>query len=240
MSASPRRLNAQAAVTEVSRPSPDGKTTLHFVVLALSPRTTVEVRGPPAAVGGGGTISRPDPARARRSISLVPPSRHGGATARKTSFSGARFARPCLARADGGSPWPADGGSEKAVLDNVKPIRGGIPVVFPNFGYDAWVVAARGCALAAAHHMRRAWRPWALGPNHGFARQMPWRYESGGASRLPGRPPPHPHDSTHLGQSPLPGVLPNGNVSATFELVDTADTRAMWLVRAADAGIDPL
>lgn len=40
--------------------------------------------------------------------------------------------------------------SEKAVFDNKKAIRGGIPLVFPNFG------------------------PWDLGPQHGFARISMW------------------------------------------------------------------
>jgi D-hexose-6-phosphate mutarotase len=40
--------------------------------------------------------------------------------------------------------------SSKAVLDNKKAIRGGIPLVFPKFG------------------------PWSAGPNHGFARIQPW------------------------------------------------------------------
>lgn len=40
--------------------------------------------------------------------------------------------------------------SEKAVYDNKKAIRGGIPLVFPNFG------------------------PWDLGPQHGFARISTW------------------------------------------------------------------
>lgn len=40
--------------------------------------------------------------------------------------------------------------SEKSVFDNKKAIRGGIPVVFPNFG------------------------PWSLGPQHGFARTKRW------------------------------------------------------------------
>jgi len=42
--------------------------------------------------------------------------------------------------------------SKKAILDQpLKGIRGGIPVVFPNFG------------------------PWSLGPQHGFARSLPWK-----------------------------------------------------------------
>ncbi|XP_053405512.1 uncharacterized protein LOC123565460 [Mercenaria mercenaria] len=41
--------------------------------------------------------------------------------------------------------------SEKAVLDGKKAIRGGIPIVFPNFG------------------------PWELGPQHGFARIKQWK-----------------------------------------------------------------
>ncbi|XP_046572250.1 putative glucose-6-phosphate 1-epimerase [Haliotis rubra] len=44
--------------------------------------------------------------------------------------------------------------SEKAVFDNKKAIRGGIPVVFPNFG------------------------PWDLGPQHGFARTKRWKTET--------------------------------------------------------------
>lgn len=40
--------------------------------------------------------------------------------------------------------------SEKAIFDNKKAIRGGIPFVFPNFG------------------------PWSLGPQHGFARITRW------------------------------------------------------------------
>ena len=40
--------------------------------------------------------------------------------------------------------------SSKSIFDNVKPIRGGIPFVFPKFG------------------------PWSFGPNHGFARINPW------------------------------------------------------------------
>jgi len=40
--------------------------------------------------------------------------------------------------------------SSQAVFDNKKAIRGGIPVVFPNFG------------------------PWACGPQHGFARTSMW------------------------------------------------------------------
>merc|ERR1712110_424590 len=40
--------------------------------------------------------------------------------------------------------------STKAKLDGSKAIRGGIPVVFPNFG------------------------PWKLGPQHGFARISNW------------------------------------------------------------------
>ncbi|XP_060556805.1 uncharacterized protein LOC132717369 [Ruditapes philippinarum] len=41
--------------------------------------------------------------------------------------------------------------SEKALLDGSKAVRGGIPLVFPNFG------------------------PWTLGPQHGFARIKKWR-----------------------------------------------------------------
>lgn len=40
--------------------------------------------------------------------------------------------------------------SQKAVLDGTKAIRGGIPLIFPNFG------------------------PWDLGPQHGFARTSLW------------------------------------------------------------------
>lgn len=40
--------------------------------------------------------------------------------------------------------------SDKAIFDNKKAIRGGIPFVFPNFG------------------------PWSLGPQHGFARITRW------------------------------------------------------------------
>lgn len=40
--------------------------------------------------------------------------------------------------------------SSKAIVDNKKAIRGGIPFVFPNFG------------------------PWSLGPQHGFARITRW------------------------------------------------------------------
>ncbi|XP_013405906.1 putative glucose-6-phosphate 1-epimerase isoform X2 [Lingula anatina] len=43
--------------------------------------------------------------------------------------------------------------SKQAVFDNKKAIRGGIPVVFPNFG------------------------PWELGPQHGFARTSKWKVE---------------------------------------------------------------
>ncbi|CAB3990399.1 glucose-6-phosphate 1-epimerase [Paramuricea clavata] len=41
--------------------------------------------------------------------------------------------------------------SKQAVFDGKKAIRGGIPVVFPNFG------------------------PWKLGPQHGFARTATWK-----------------------------------------------------------------
>ncbi|XP_052794808.1 uncharacterized protein LOC128227912 [Mya arenaria] len=44
--------------------------------------------------------------------------------------------------------------SKKAVLDGSKAIRGGIPIVFPNFG------------------------PWELGPQHGFARIKEWKQAS--------------------------------------------------------------
>ncbi|XP_033749582.1 putative glucose-6-phosphate 1-epimerase [Pecten maximus] len=44
--------------------------------------------------------------------------------------------------------------SKKAVLDSSKAIRGGIPLVFPQFG------------------------PWSCGPQHGFARNKRWSVES--------------------------------------------------------------
>lgn len=44
--------------------------------------------------------------------------------------------------------------SKQAVLDNSKAIRGGIPLVFPQFG------------------------PWSCGPQHGFARNKRWSVES--------------------------------------------------------------
>jgi glucose-6-phosphate 1-epimerase len=52
--------------------------------------------------------------------------------------------------------WKVDGEeltfvSRNAVFDGKKAIRGGIPVVFPNFG------------------------PWDLGPQHGFARTSTWK-----------------------------------------------------------------
>ncbi|OWF48400.1 putative glucose-6-phosphate 1-epimerase [Mizuhopecten yessoensis] len=55
--------------------------------------------------------------------------------------------------------WKCDGKeilflSKKAVLDNSKAIRGGIPLVFPQFG------------------------PWTCGPQHGFARNKRWSVES--------------------------------------------------------------
>jgi glucose-6-phosphate 1-epimerase len=55
--------------------------------------------------------------------------------------------------------WVHDGSemifvSKKAVFDNKKGIRGGIPVVFPQFG------------------------PWELGPQHGFARTSRWQCSS--------------------------------------------------------------
>lgn len=43
--------------------------------------------------------------------------------------------------------------SKQAVFDNKKPIRGGIPIVFPHFG------------------------PWNTGPQHGFARISRWHLE---------------------------------------------------------------
>ncbi|XP_064620806.1 uncharacterized protein LOC135483728 [Lineus longissimus] len=45
--------------------------------------------------------------------------------------------------------------SQDSVFDNKKAIRGGIPLVFPNFG------------------------PWSLGPQHGFARISRWSLETG-------------------------------------------------------------
>ena len=44
----------------------------------------------------------------------------------------------------------------EAKLDGSKAIRGGIPVVFPNFG------------------------PWKLGPQHGFARISTWTVDKSG------------------------------------------------------------
>ncbi|KAL3866218.1 hypothetical protein ACJMK2_043540 [Sinanodonta woodiana] len=44
--------------------------------------------------------------------------------------------------------------SKKAIFDNKKAIRGGIPIVFPQFG------------------------PWSLGPQHGFARIRKWKLVS--------------------------------------------------------------
>ena len=48
-------------------------------------------------------------------------------------------------------------GSEKAVLDGSKAIRGGIPLVFPNFG------------------------AWECGPSHGFARISEWTWDEAAA-----------------------------------------------------------
>lgn len=45
--------------------------------------------------------------------------------------------------------------SKKSYFDNQKPIRGGVPVVFPKFG------------------------PWELGPQHGFARRTKWSVKEG-------------------------------------------------------------
>ncbi|KAL4227929.1 hypothetical protein ACF0H5_013368 [Mactra antiquata] len=44
--------------------------------------------------------------------------------------------------------------SKKAIRDGSKAIRGGIPLVFPNFG------------------------PWELGPQHGFARNKQWKLDT--------------------------------------------------------------
>ncbi|XP_065910494.1 uncharacterized protein [Dysidea avara] len=54
--------------------------------------------------------------------------------------------------------WVAEGAdmifvSEKAVYDNKKAIRGGVPVIFPQFG------------------------AWELGPQHGFARISQWKVQ---------------------------------------------------------------
>eukprot|EP00118_Oscarella_pearsei_P006886 m.32227 g.32227 ORF g.32227 m.32227 type:complete len:274 (+) comp31606_c1_seq1:445-1266(+) len=81
--------------------------------------------------------------------------------------------------------WKVDGQemcfvSKNAVLDGKKAIRGGIPIVFPNFG------------------------PWDLGPQHGFARNTPWRVAS----------------ETTINES--------GSASMTFELEDSEHTRSMW------------
>ncbi|XP_054714433.1 uncharacterized protein LOC129224059 [Uloborus diversus] len=45
--------------------------------------------------------------------------------------------------------------SQKSVFDGKKAIRGGVPIVFPNFG------------------------PWTSGPQHGFARITPWLVKEG-------------------------------------------------------------
>jgi len=50
--------------------------------------------------------------------------------------------------------------SKQAVFDGQRPIRGGIPFVFPHFGH------------------------WSYGPQHGFARIMTWKLEKG-PERLP-------------------------------------------------------
>ncbi|XP_035662658.1 putative glucose-6-phosphate 1-epimerase [Branchiostoma floridae] len=81
--------------------------------------------------------------------------------------------------------WKAQGKellfvSDRAVYDNKKAIRGGIPLVFPNFG------------------------PWALGPQHGFARISRWKLEQK----------PEKDDS--------------GAMTAVFTLTDNKDTRKMW------------
>lgn len=72
--------------------------------------------------------------------------------------------------------------SEKAVFNGAKAIRGGIPVCFPQFG------------------------PWDLGPSHGFARILPWKFL--------------PQES---------GTTPSGDVFASFRLrEDKETTETMW------------
>ncbi|CAH0554405.1 unnamed protein product [Brassicogethes aeneus] len=70
--------------------------------------------------------------------------------------------------------------SQRAVFDGKKAIRGGIQFVFPQYG------------------------PWTVGPQHGFARIIPWNLEKS------------------------PERLPNGDVEATFFIMDTDFTRSMW------------
>ena len=69
--------------------------------------------------------------------------------------------------------------SERSVFDGKAAIRGGIPVIFPQF-------ATRGSL-----------------PRHGFARTMPWTYVGA---------------TTHE----------EGGSSASFVLLDSAETRAIW------------
>lgn len=71
--------------------------------------------------------------------------------------------------------------SKQAVFDGKKAIRGGIPFVFPHFG------------------------PWACGPQHGFARVLPWTLER----------PPERNPAT-------------GDVEAAFSLTDNEQTQHMW------------
>ena len=70
--------------------------------------------------------------------------------------------------------------SKQAVFDGKKAIRGGIPVVFPNFG------------------------PWALGPQHGFARTATWKVFK------------HPQKDK------------DGNIVAVLLLEDTEETKKIW------------
>lgn len=70
--------------------------------------------------------------------------------------------------------------SKQAVFDGKKPIRGGIPFVFPHFGF------------------------WNYGPQHGFARIIPWNLEK------------------------APERLPTGDVEAIFSIMDSEFTRSMW------------
>ena len=71
--------------------------------------------------------------------------------------------------------------SERSVFDGKAAIRGGIPVIFPQF-------ATRGTL-----------------PRHGFARTMPW---------------------TYVGATTTEG----GDASASFLLLDSPETRAIWPV----------
>lgn len=81
--------------------------------------------------------------------------------------------------------WKVDGEevlfvSKDAVFDNKKAIRGGIPFVFPNFG------------------------PWALGPQHGFARTSMWSVAK------------------------EPEKLENGDVETVLTLADSDGSKAIW------------